>query len=160
MAEDIKPINLDSDQQTNSNPSVTISKPINQGKRKMIATFLVLVLLGVGSGFALSKLKPGVATPKKLQSTDEGIMVGGTYGIEDEKAFKDAAEGKMIKGGIDGEGSHHLEREGGESQYVYLTSSIIDLDQFVGKSVKVWGDTFSAQQAGWLMDIGRLQVLE
>jgi hypothetical protein len=24
----------------------------------------------------------------------------------------------------------------------------------------VWGDTFSAQQAGWLMDIGRLQVLE
>ena len=64
------------------------------------------------------------------------------------------------RGGVDGEGSHHLVRPGGESQNVYLTSSIIDLDQFVGRSVKIWGATFEAQQAGWLMDVGRLQVLE
>ena len=80
--------------------------------------------------------------------------------MADEKSFTDSAEGSLTAGGIDGEGSHHLVRPGGDSQNVYLTSSIIDLDQFVGHSVKIWGETFQAQQAGWLMDVGRLQVLE
>jgi hypothetical protein len=80
-------------------------------------------------------------------------------GVEDTETFKDTAEGKLEKGGLNGEGSHHLVRPGGESQTVYLTSSIVDLDKFVGSKVKIWGETFAAQKAGWLMDVGRLEVL-
>ncbi len=68
--------------------------------------------------------------------------------------------GTLEKGGIDGEGTHKLIREGGESQTAYLTSSIIDLDPLVGKKVQVWGETFKGQKAGWLMDVGRVKVLE
>ncbi len=50
-------------------------------------------------------------------------------------------------------------RPGGDSQNVYLTSSIIDLSRFVKKKVKVWGETHAAQHVGWLMDVGRLEVL-
>jgi hypothetical protein len=53
-----------------------------------------------------------------------------------------------------------LERAGGPSQDVYLTSSTISFDEYVGKKVKVWGETFSAKTAGWLMDVGRLELLE
>jgi len=43
------------------------------------------------------------------------------------------------KGGSDSEGTHQLIRDGGPSQTVYLVSSVVDMDQFVGKKVKVWG---------------------
>jgi len=33
------------------------------------------------------------------------------------------------------------------------------LSKFVGKNIKVWGQTQSAQYAGWLMDVGRVEVL-
>jgi hypothetical protein len=26
--------------------------------------------------------------------------------------------------------------------------------------VKVWGETFKGQKAGWLMDVGRVQVID
>jgi hypothetical protein len=26
--------------------------------------------------------------------------------------------------------------------------------------VKIWGETFKGQQAGWLMDVGRVEVIE
>ena len=53
--------------------------------------------------------------------------------------------GDFAKGGIDGEGTHKLIRDGGPSKTAYLTSSVIDLDQFVGKKVKIWGETRAAQ---------------
>jgi hypothetical protein len=31
---------------------------------------------------------------------------------------------------------------------------------FVGHKITVWGETFSAQKAGWLMDVGRVQIIE
>ena len=80
-------------------------------------------------------------------------------GSNDTKTFKDIAEGDLKTGGIDGEGQFHLQRPGGESQNVYLTSSIVDLSAYVGKKVKIWGETHKAQHAGWLMDVGRLKVL-
>ena len=76
------------------------------------------------------------------------------------KTAKDQAEGVLKEGGIDGEGAYHLERPGGESQNVYLTSSIIDLSEYIDRKVKVWGETNAAKSAGWLMDVGRLQILE
>jgi hypothetical protein len=42
---------------------------------------------------------------------------------------------------------------------VYLTSSTVDLSPFVGKKVRVWGQTFTGQKAGWLMDVGLVEVL-
>jgi hypothetical protein len=136
------------------------------GKRRLFlgVGLVVIVLAGVTTGYLLSlgKSTGGLLMAGKLKRevSNEEITRGTLVGVSDEKAFRDSAEGDLTKGGIDGEGSHHLVRPGGESQYVYLTSSIIDLDQFAGKKVKVWGETFAGQKAGWLMDVGRLEVLE
>ncbi|OGD63702.1 hypothetical protein A2160_03360 [Candidatus Beckwithbacteria bacterium RBG_13_42_9] len=134
-------------------------------KSKLLMGFLTLfiIIAGIGSGYILSAFKnagglSGV-TLKRSVSKEE-ITKGTQVGVADTKTFKDSAEGTLEKGGVGGEGSHHLVRPGGDSQNVYLTSSIIDLDQFTGKKVKVWGETFSAQKAGWLMDVGKLEVLE
>lgn len=85
---------------------------------------------------------------------------GKEVGSTNLETFSDTATGVIEKGGINGEGSHKLIREGGPSQTAYLTSSVVDLDQFAGKKVQVWGETFSAQKAGWLMDVGRVKILE
>jgi len=81
-------------------------------------------------------------------------------GVVDKKIFKDKAEGILKEGGIDGEGNFHLERTGGPSQNVYLTSSTVDLSSYLGKKVRVYGQTFAGQKAGWLMDVGYIEVLE
>lgn len=81
-------------------------------------------------------------------------------GLTDKTTFRDSAEGILKPGGINGEGTHHLVREGGPSQYVYLTSTVVDLESFSGKKVQVWGETISARKAGWLMDVGKIKVIE
>ena len=139
----------------------------NMKKNILLASAIILtILLGVGSGYILALKKSGNlgsltdAGLKRSLGEGEEISKGTKVGMADEKTFRDNAEGDLEKGGVDGEGSHHLVRPGGESQNVYLTSSVIDLDQFVGRKVKVWGETFAAQKAGWLMDVGKLEVLE
>ena len=81
-----------------------------------------------------------------------------TAGIPDKSTFKDTTEGTLREGGIEGEGSFHLERPGGKSQTVYLTSSTVDLSEYIGKKVKVWGETHTSEKAGWLMDVGYVEV--
>ncbi|MDP4031141.1 MAG: hypothetical protein Q8P47_02540 [Candidatus Beckwithbacteria bacterium] len=148
----IQPLNLNAEVQP-------VGKPGKKLPTKKIAIFLGIIALGALTGYGLFNLKGG--GPKKLLTEVSGTAaVGESYGVEDTKVFTDSAEGKLTSGGIDGEGSHHLIREGGESQNVYLTSSIIDLDQFIGRQVKVWGQTFDAQKAGWLMDVGRLEIIK
>lgn len=126
-----------------------------------LVLFLILAVLGVATGYIVaattgsSSIPLGPAGIEKSVSTTKDQI----FGSKDEKTFKDNAEGTLRVGGIDGEGAYHLERPGGESQNVYLTSSVIDLSLFIGKKVKVWGETFAAEKAGWLMDVGRLQVL-
>ncbi len=66
----------------------------------------------------------------------------------------------MEEGGIDGEGTYHLVRDGGPTKNVYMSSTVIDLGQFKGKKVQVWGQTISGKKAGWLMDVGKIKVLE
>ncbi len=163
MTDDIKPLNLNTEAEAKPTPEPqaqptmekTEAKP---AKKKMVSWFLILVLLGVGTGYGVYFFTQPKA-PKKLATEVEGELVtGDIFGVEDEEAFRDTVEGTLMAGGIDGEGSHHLEREGGKSQTVYITSSVIDLDQFLDKKVKVWGETFEAQQAGWLMDVGRLEI--
>ena len=121
-----------------------------------LGAFLV-VALGVGSGYLIS----GKSFGTNKNTAAPGIKESATEaGLENESQFKDTAEGVLETGGVDGEGTHHLVREGGESKYVYLTSTVIDLESFVGKRVQLWGETIAAKKAGWLMDVGKIKVIE
>lgn len=125
---------------------------------KYIGLFFIVIVLGVGSGFMLTKVI-GSSSTTQTNTPSSSAPKGATYGTNDTRAFPDTAEGILRIGGIDGEGAFHLERPGGESQNVYLTSSVVDLSQLVGKKIKVWGQTQAGQKAGWLMDVGRIEVL-
>lgn len=129
----------------------------------MIIMIVVLALaLGGATGFFSSKVFAGkITTGSNISSEEAEKTADGTpksAGIKDTKVFKDSAEGTLREGGFEDEGSFHLERPGGKSQYVYLTSSTVDLSQFVGKKVSVLGKTFEAEKAGWLMDVGYIEL--
>ncbi len=140
--------------------------PAPKSINKTVLILVLLTLAGIASGWGIAGFRRGgsVIPGQGLKSTEEaaqsGVKVGDVVGVQDEATFKDQAEGVLEDGGVNGEGSHHLLRDGGPSQNVYLTSSIVDLNLFTGHKVKVWGETFAAQKAGWLMDVGRVKVLE
>ena len=120
-----------------------------------IGIVVVVVLLGVGTGFGVSTLtKKASNTP-----TSMNVQTDKAAGVSDKKTFKDSAEGVLKAGGLEGEGSFHLQRPGGASQNAYLTSSTVDLSIYEGKKVRVWGATFSGQKAAWLMDVGLVELL-
>lgn len=130
-------------------------------KGKLIALIAIVVILGISTGFYFAKsgVRVGSTTiggKNSGSSAPKGMVVGSN----DTSVFKDTVEGRLQEGGINGEGQFHLVRPGGDSQNVYLTSSIVDLSQFKGKKIKVWGQTQKAQTAGWLMDVGKVEVLE
>lgn len=130
--------------------------------KQFLAALLAVLLLGVGTGYFLAtigKQNLGGGSSTVLQE-GASIQKGAVVGSNDLKTFRDEAEGKLEEGGIEGEGQFHLVRPGGPSQYVYITSSIVDLSKLVGRKVRVWGETQKAQKAGWLMDVGRVEVLE
>jgi hypothetical protein len=112
----------------------------------------VAVIIGSVLGFGFSRFNKKTTSGKEVKNTAQSA------GIVDKKTFKDNVEGILREGGIDGEGNFHIERPGGESQNAYLTSSTVDLSGYVGKKVKVWGQTFSGQKAGWLMDVGLVEI--
>ena len=129
---------------------------------KVIAILIGVVVVGVISGFLFSRMG-GLSTSQVKTGTitnGSSAPAGTIIGSNDTTTFKDTAQGTLKEGGIDGEGAFHLVRPGGDSQNVYLTSSSVDLSQFVGKNIKVWGATQKAQHAGWLMDVGRIQILQ
>lgn len=133
--------------------------------RTAAIVFVVLVLLGIGSGYLLARFKSSSSVASSSGGANsvaagKAVGVGQIVGVKDTSTFKDTAEGTLKPGGINGEGAYHLERPGGASQNVYLTSSVIDLSLYENRKIKVWGQTNAAQTAGWLMDVGRLQVLE
>ena len=116
-------------------------------------TFIAIaVIIGSILGFGFSRLNKKTTESKDTKNTTQSA------GIVDKKTFKDSVEGILREGGIDGEGNFHIERPGGESQNAYITSSTVDLSGYVGKKVKVWGQTFSGQKAGWLMDVGLVEI--
>jgi hypothetical protein len=128
---------------------------------KVIALLGVVIIIGVVSGFFISGKSTSGNSANSLGTILSGTSAskGTVIGSNDTSTFKDTAEGVLKTGGVDGEGAFHLERPGGVSQNVYLTSAIVDLSKYVGKKIKVWGQTQKAQTAGWLMDVGRIEVL-
>lgn len=127
-----------------------------------IISLVVVLLLGLGTGYLVKNRAGGTTRSNRpiiaRNVPEAGLKEGDIIGEQGAKEFKDSVTGILQKGGLDGEGSHKLLRPGGASQTVYLTSSIIDLDEFVGHQVTIWGETFKGQKAGWLMDVGRVKI--
>lgn len=126
-----------------------------------IAILIIAVMLVMGSatGFMIAQLTaPQLPGMGAKNSGIERVDTETKAGIIDKKTFTDTATGVLREGGIEGEGSHHLER-GAKDQTAYLTSSTVDLSSYVGKKVQVWGQTNTAQTAGWLMDVGYVEVI-
>jgi len=121
----------------------------------LFAVFLALaVTIGGALGYVINmKLSGGGANQVSNAPAKK------TVGVTDEKTFTDKAEGVLRDGGIEDEGTFHLERSGGASQNVYLTSSTVDLSQYIGKRVRVHGATQTAKKAGWLMEVGLVEIL-
>lgn len=133
---------------------------MNPGARKtssLVLMSLVVVVFGVltawfisqrlfGSSAVSGNLSPGV----KVTDTEAGAL--------DSNVKYDSTIGVLVEGGIGNEGTHHLERDGGPSKSVYLTSSVIDLQSFVGKKVEVWGQTLASKKAGWMMDVAKVKI--
>ncbi|MEK7521528.1 MAG: hypothetical protein AAB599_01865 [Patescibacteria group bacterium] len=119
---------------------------------------LVVILAGVGTGWKISGSKNILGRNDTFTAGD--LKKGEEVGSSDTKTFKDEAEGTIEAGGVNGEGTHKLLRVGGASQTAALTSSVIDLDEFVGEKVHVWGETFSSTKAAWLMDVGKIKIVE
>lgn len=141
-----------------------IMKPIPEKQSTklfpIIATVVVL-FLGVGTGYVFAK--KGAATTTSSQAgvqTTNSVASSTEAGINDTTAFPDSAQGTLVEGGILGEGTHHLDRGMGPAKDVYLTSTVINLQNFVGKKVEVQGQTISGKKAGWLMDVGKVKVIE
>ena len=124
----------------------------------LIVGACVVVILGVGSAWLISSkvvnksITTGAAPGAKVTSTEAGML--------DPNVKYDNATGNLVDGGIGNEGTHHLEREGGPSKSVYLTSSVVDLSSFTGKKVEVWGQTLASKKAGWVMDVAKIEVVQ
>src|SRR3989338_9842022 len=112
----------------------------------------IVVIIGAVLSFSFSRFNKRTTNNSDTKTTVQSA------GVVDKKTFKDSVEGILREGGIDGEGNFHLERPGGVSQNVYLTSTTVDLSNYIGKKVKVWGQTFQAEKAGWMMDVGAVEM--
>jgi hypothetical protein len=152
------------DNQISSESNLNKSSMKKMNLKLILLLTVVAVSAGVGTGFGVYSLQANaskVDTTAYQQVAEEGsVKVGDIFGIKDDSTFKDSAEGYLDEGDPDLEGSHRLVRPGGETQTVYLTSSVTDLDKFIGMQVQVKGETFKGQKVGWLMDVGQVEVLE
>lgn len=134
---------------------------VNKKTPKILIPLVMAVALGLGvfTGYWFEG-RNGSSSEITGVVSQEQIEKGAEFGVKDTKAFPDKAIGVIEAGGENGEGTHKLIREGGPSQTVYLTSSVLDLDQFAGKKVEVNGATMKAQKVAWLMDVGKIKVLD
>lgn len=137
-----------------------IVQPQPEFKIPVLAVVLIIVAGGV-SGYFLSS-RQLAKVPLLPAKVGEKVPKGTVFGIDNPEIYRDTAVGmlEINEGSFTEEGTHKLVREGGESQTVYLVSSVMDLNKIIGRKVKVWGETFAAQKAGWLMDVGKVEVLE
>jgi hypothetical protein len=92
----------------------------NQLDRRLIAGLVLIILVGIASGYGISRLQAfqggtsGESQSGQLSGVKK-VKVGETYGDKNEN-FSDEASGVIERNEDDGEGTHKLLREGGESQ--------------------------------------------
>lgn len=137
-----------------------ITKPLTnlQNPAKLILGIATLaVILGILTGYILSTKNNGSGISPLSVGTAKTAQ-------QDTRTFKDFAEGiiKVKPQPSDpqeySEGTHLLMRD--NAVPVALTSSVVDLSQYEGKKVKVFGETQKALKEGWLMDIGRVDEIK
>lgn len=137
-----------------------ITKPLantEDPRRIILGVVIAALVLGTLTGYILTSKN------NKLQISSLSIGAAKTA-QQDTKTFKDFAEGTIkAKPQPDDpseytEGTHILVREGAVP--VALTSSVVDLSNYEGKQVKVYGETQKALKEGWLMDVGKAEEIK
>lgn len=127
---------------------------------KLAVYFLAIVLAGVGSGYLLSR----TGRASSGEEAAPGVtQTNGEIGVQDENLSRDCAQGILEANDPadkNTEGSHHLIREGGPSKTLHMTSSVLALDDYVGKKVEVCGETLDSKRVAWFMDVVRLKLLQ
>ncbi len=133
-----------------------ITKPlinVNDPKRLLLGVVITALVLGTLTGYILSTKGSSKASP---------LAIGAAKSAQqDTRTFKDFAQGTLKAKPQPSdpseyvEGTHVLVREGAVP--VALTSSVVDLSQYEGKKVKVFGETQKALKEGWLMDVGKVE---
>ena len=127
-----------------------------------ILIIVFVVSAGVFSGLILSsRHKSQLKSQTKAALSEETLSQ--EQKISFSQTFRDQAEGVVEKNSdLDkyAQGRWRLIRPGGESQTAYLTSSVLDLDDFIGKKVRVHGETFGSSKVAWLMDVGKVEIIE
>jgi len=129
---------------------------------KILPYFIVVVIvaLGIGTGLVASSVQKAKAQNHQAKSIEEEEL-SPEQQQSFSQTFRDEAEGIIEKNDdfdTYAQGPWKLIRTGGESQTAYLTSSVMDLDEYIGKKVKVYGETFGSGQVSWLMDVGKVEV--
>lgn len=156
---------------SNNNSINQPAKPLKLPENIPKFVYPIVIVIAVLVGFGISRLFPTTQTEtvSKQDSLVENQAAQVIEGQEIEtevlygntsKTFADSATGIIKIGGINGEGTHTLEREGGKTQHAALTSSVVDLDLFVNKKVEVKGETNTSNKAGWLLDVGSIKIVE
>jgi hypothetical protein len=125
----------------------------------LILGFVFIVILGTVAGYMMSRSSASTVAGTSTFE-EKAVKTSNEAGLKKYENHDKPAVGVLEAGGLNGEGTHKLIRDGGPSQTVYLVSSVIDLNEYVGKKIEVRGDTMKATKAPWLMDVGYLKILE
>jgi len=123
-----------------------------------ILIIVAVVAVGIFTGLVFSSRSKNAKLAAGAAMSEENLPPEQKKSFN--QTFRDSAEGVIQKNDLDkvSQGTHKLIRPGGEDQTAYLTSSVLDLDQYVGKKVKVTGETYGSSEVGWLMDVGKVEV--
>ena len=155
-------INLNSGQSQTQTTDQLRTAPKQAKFAKILHYFIVLVIVGLGIftglvAFSVQKTKAQNNNVQSIQEEELSPQQQESFA----QTFRDEAEGIIEKNDdfdTYAQGPWKLIRTGGESQTAYLTSSVMDLDEYIGKKVKVYGETFGSGQVSWLMDVGKVEV--
>lgn len=123
-----------------------------------ILIILIILVVGVGTGLIFSSRAKSQQLAQTLP-TDTPLSSAQKQNVQ--TVTRDTAEGVIQKNDKfeqTAQGQWKLIRPGGDSQTAYLTSSYMNLDQYVGKKVKVYGETLGSEKVGWLMDVAKVEV--
>lgn len=139
------------------------SKFSNSISKKFVPVVIVVVIItaGIYSGLVLSSLGKQKAAAVGNSTESEELTPEQEQTLQ--VVTRDEAEGTLEKNDkLDetAQGQWKLIRPGGESQTAYLTSSYLDLDEYVGKNVKVKGESLGSDKVGWLLDVATVEVIK
>ena len=126
---------------------------------KLVVGVVAIIFMGSLTGFVLSRGKTAKATKEGSISPDL-IKASNEAGYKDTKLFESIVTGIVKKGGLFGDGTHSLIKDSNPKNPAALLSSVVDLDEYVDRHVQVWGRSQKGLKAAWLLEVGRIKILE